>query len=128
MELPITTISTSILAVLFVGLSLRIINMRRTGVGPSVGIEGGEKFVRAVRSHANLGEYAPFFLILLGLYEVQTESNSIALGLALVFIVSRIAHAIGFGFIGKGPLRTLGMVGTNAALLILSTLNILILF
>ncbi len=120
MDLPITSLTAALLAFLFVGLALRVINLRRTGVGPSVGMNEDERFLRAVRSHANLAEYAPLFLILLALYELQGGIQFVTLGTAILFVLGRIFHAIGFGFLGTGPWRTLGMVGTNAALLVLA--------
>ncbi len=127
MLLLITSLTAAFLTLLLVSLSLRVVNMRRTGVGPSVGVEGDERFTRAVRAQANLAEYAPLFLILLGLYEIQAGSDSVAAGAAILFVLGRISHAIGFGFLAAGPWRTLGMVGTNTALLVLAGANLLFL-
>lgn len=122
MPLTITTITAALLTILYVVLALRVINLRRTGVGPSVGTGENEQFVRAVRAHGNLGEYAPLFLILLGLYEAQGGHYLITTAVAATFVVGRLLHAIGFGLIGRGPGRTLGMVLTNTALLSLAGL------
>lgn len=120
MMLPITAVSAAFLTVLYVTLALRIIAMRRAGTGPSVGTGDNERFVRAVRAHGNLGEYAPLFLILLGLTEASTVSSTLISVVALLFVTGRILHAIGFGVLGTGPWRTLGMVATNTALLTLA--------
>lgn len=120
MTLLITSITAALLTFLYVFLGLRVINMRRTGRGPSFGSTGDEQFLRAVRAHANLGEYAPLFLILLGLYELQGGMVWVLSTSAAVFVAGRILHAIGFGFMGTGPWRTIGMVCTNTALLFLA--------
>ncbi len=124
MILTVTSITASALTLLFVALSLRVINMRRSGQGPSVGTNEDEVFLRAVRSHANFSEYTPLFLILLGLYEVQSGDQYILTGSAVIFILGRLLHAIGFGFLGTGPWRTLGMVATNSVLITLAFANI----
>lgn len=116
----VTPITAAFITALYVLLSLRVINLRRSGVGPSVGQSGEERFVRAVRAHANLGEYAPLFLILLLISEMQGFATQIVALIAFVFCVGRIVHAVGIGYVGTGPWRTLGMVCTNAGLLCLA--------
>jgi uncharacterized protein len=119
MILPVTSVTAGLLAFIFLFLSLRVILLRRNG-GPSVGMGGDERFVRAVRAHANFAEYTPIFLILLGLNEIQFNNVVVHTAVAGVFVVGRILHLIGFGFLGTGPWRVLGMVATNTALIVLA--------
>ncbi len=126
MLLPVTSLTAALLTLLYVALALRVIALRRSGAGPSVGLGENEHFLRAVRAHGNLGEYAPLFLILLGLTEASSAPAIIVIGTAVLFIVGRLIHAIGFGLLGTGPWRTLGMVGTNTALLTLAGTILLI--
>lgn len=126
MELPITTLSAALLTCGYVLLGMRVVNLRRTGAGPAVGMNGDERFTRAVRAHANLGEYAPLFLILLGLYELQGGAYILLVGTAMLFLIGRVLHAVGFGYLGTGPWRTLGMIGTNTALIVLAIANSLL--
>ncbi len=100
--------------------------MRRKGIGPSVGMNENETFLRAVRAHSNFSEYTPIFLILLGLYEIQGGNQSILLITAVLFILGRFAHAIGFGFLKTGPWRVVGMAMTITAILTLTIFNILL--
>jgi hypothetical protein len=51
---------------------------------------------RRVRRHANMTEYAPIFLIVLGLFELLAGQTSSILWLGVVFAVGRISHVIGF--------------------------------
>ena len=118
--LAITSLAAALLAILYVALGLRVIILRRTGIGPSVGMGTDERFVRAVRAHANLGEYIPLFLILLLVLELQAFSTLVLSVCAAFFVIGRVLHAIGFGFLGTGPWRTLGMVLTNTVLVFLA--------
>lgn len=124
--LPITSLTAALLAVLFIILALHVITLRRKGIGPSVGYNDSERFMRAVRAHGNLGEYAPFFLILLGLYEFQDGHRLLLIASAVTFVVGRLLHAIGFGYLQTGPWRTIGMVATNTAILALAAGNVLL--
>ncbi|MFA9262516.1 MAG: MAPEG family protein [Undibacterium sp.] len=128
MILPVTTTAASILTALYGFLTLRVISMRRRGIGPAVGLNENESFIRAVRAHANFAEYTPLFLILLGLNEIQDGSWFILFGSTILFVAGRFLHAIGFGLLGTGPGRVIGMVGTNTALFILALANIVLLF
>lgn len=120
--LPITTLAACILTLIFVFLTLRVINMRRNGTGPSVGLNEDDQFLRAVRSHGNFIEYTPLFLILLGLAELQVANPNYLIFISILFVVGRLLHLVGFGFIGTGPWRTLGMVCSNTALLLMVVL------
>ena len=51
---------------------------------------------RRVRRHANMTEYAPIFLIVLGLYELLAGQTSAILWLGAIFAVGRVSHVIGF--------------------------------
>jgi uncharacterized membrane protein YecN with MAPEG domain len=98
-------------------LSLRVILMRRSGRGPSVGLGEDETFIRAVRAQSNLAEYAPVFLIALFLAELQGGSPQFLAGVAIVFFISRVLHAVGFGYVGKRPWRVMGTAGTLTSLI-----------
>lgn len=120
--LTITTFSAVTLTLLYLVLSLRVIYLRSKGRGPSIGMSEDKVFIRAVRAHGNFSEYAPLFLILLALYEFQGGAPRLVLTLAVVFILARCIHAYGLSYFDTGRLRTIGMVGTVAALLALSFL------
>lgn len=51
---------------------------------------------RRVRRHANMTEYAPVFLIVLGLFELLAGQTSAILWLGVAFAVGRVSHVIGF--------------------------------
>ncbi len=115
----ITTIVASLLALLFVFLSIRIIWMRMKGVGPAIGEGDSEIFLRAVRAQANLAEYAPFFLILFLLSEIIGLPSFFLIGVAILFFVGRVFHAIGLSYGKAKKLRIYGTVLTLTVMLIL---------
>lgn len=79
----------------------------------SVGDNGNQDLLLAVRRHANFTEYVPLALILIGCLEVNgVATNTIhAFGAALVF--ARIAHAVGLRADSiEGIGRLVGAAGT----------------
>ncbi|MDT0575929.1 MAPEG family protein [Croceicoccus sp. F390] len=75
--------------------------------------DGGQDLLTGrMRAHANLVEYAPFVLILMGLLELSGGS-SVALAVAgALFVVSRIAHAVGMDLPSSNAARAGGAVLT----------------
>lgn len=114
MPLPITAITTVILALLLLGLAIDTVRHRvrsRTAFGTG----DDDRLTRASRAHANLAEHAPIALILMGLLEYSEADADALMGLALVFILSRILHVIGLYTVtdGRPPMtRTIGVLAT----------------
>jgi hypothetical protein len=124
MTIIITAFYASLLALLFIVLSFKTINLRKkhlVGVG-----DGGEKnLTKAIRVHGNFSEYTPLALILLGAYELNGASALMIHLLGASFFIARILHAIGLGkTVGTSKPRFFGMVLTFLVLLILAILNI----
>jgi uncharacterized membrane protein YecN with MAPEG domain len=120
----ITLLYGSILGVLLLVLSGRVIYLRRTH---SVGIGAGphRDLEKAIRAHANLIEYTPLALILMALLELNgaTPWHIHALGATLV--VSRHLHAWGLSHhSGTSVGRFLGMLGTLLVVLGASALGL----
>ena len=70
---PITTIYASLLGLLFVALSLRVIRTRGC-VGVALGSGADPLLQRAVRVQANFAEYVPLALVLMALVEIAGAS------------------------------------------------------
>lgn len=110
-SLIVTPLATSVLAILFVLLSGRVIQLRRRD---AVGIGYGKShdLRRAIRVHGNFGEYVPLAIVVLALLEASAMMPPWLLwALAGVLLVSRILHAAGLSrsagtslgrFIGTG--------------------------
>ena len=113
---------------MFVGLSIRVIRMRRAGK-VSLGDCGDRKLMRAQRVHANFAEYVPFALILMALAEAQGASIWLIHGMGVALLIGRIAHAHGFGQEPETTnYRTRGMQLTFAVLAAGALTNIVVAF
>lgn len=115
--MPVTALYASLLACLFVLLSVRVIFMRR-GARVALGDGGDAALQRRIRVHANFAEYAPFALLTLALAEsLRTPAWALhPIGLAL--IAGRCAHAYGVSRPKEDfRIRVAGMGLTFAAIL-----------
>ena len=113
--MPITALYASLLALIFLVLSVRVIGLRRVvriGLG-----DGGDVALRRVRVHANFAEYVPLCLILIGLAESLRAPPVLLHGLGGLLLAARISHAYG---VSRQPetfaWRVSGMVGTLTVL------------
>ena len=115
--MSIVPVYAALLAVLFVGLSVRTLRLRRN-LRILVGDAGDERMLRAMRAHANFAEYVPLGLLLIAFVELQHAPGLLVHAMALVLLVGRIAHALG---VSRTPedlrFRVTGMALTFAALL-----------
>jgi uncharacterized membrane protein YecN with MAPEG domain len=84
----------AILALLFVYLSVRVIQMR-TSARIGLGYGSNPAMERRIRVHGNFAEYVPIALLLLGFMEMQAHSRYLLHVLCIALIVARILHAIG---------------------------------
>ncbi|RZF63348.1 MAPEG family protein [Sphingomonas populi] len=89
---------------------------RQSGVG--IGDGGNVPLIRRMRAHANFVEYAPFVLLLIALIEVSIGSPVWLWAVSSVFLIARIAHALGMDGMPGG--REGGTFVTFAVLLGLS--------
>lgn len=118
-SLPISTVTTSILAIWLLTLSWRVIGLRRKG-GASLGDGGDPALQRAIRAQGNLVEYTPVFLIMLALAEIQGGNALIIGAIAAAFTLGRLGHGYAFAFT---PRNVMGRVGGTA--LTLGTIGLL---
>ena len=90
----ITALYASLLAVLFLFLSVRVIGWRRQ---QRVEIGHGEdvQLLRRVRVHANFAEYAPFTLLLMALAENLGPPHVLVHLVGLTLLAGRTMHAYG---------------------------------
>ncbi len=87
----------SLLAFLFIALSFNVIR-NRLKMKVALGDGGKDAMQQAVRAHGNLAEYAPIFLLLLGLAEYQGLPTWAVHVLGTVFLLGRLSHAYGVAF------------------------------
>jgi len=123
--LYITALTAAALSTLCVMLSLKVVSIRRREK-ISVGDNGNEELLRAIRAQANLLEYAPLALILLACAEVNGVHWLILGLLALMFVAGRVLHPVGIrDTTSPMSARVLGMQLTLVSMLALALTNVL---
>ncbi|MES2493309.1 MAG: MAPEG family protein [Pseudomonadota bacterium] len=89
-------------------LTMRIGRLRgKTGI--SVGDGGNELLLRRIRAQLNFAEQFPLTLLLVGLVELAGQGGAWLAPLGALFILGRVAHAIGMDGAFR-PGRPIGMV------------------
>jgi uncharacterized membrane protein YecN with MAPEG domain len=120
--MPITSLYTGILAILFLALSARVVAVRGR---VSLGDGGDPEVLRRMRGHANFAEYVPLILLMMALLEFQHLATwqLHAIGATLVF--ARLIHGIALSFTKKwffgrffGTVLTFTLLATCAILCI----------
>jgi len=91
--MPITMISASLLGMLLLYLSNDVSNHRRRSK-TSLGQGDDPALLGAIRAQANLIEYAPTGLILIGLLEYASVNTLLVTGLAVALVISRYIHGL----------------------------------
>ena len=128
MPLPITSVTTALLALLLLIMAIQTVR-QRLKLKAAFGDAGDTGLIAASRSHGNLAEHAPIVLIMLGLLEYAGANATLLMSVAGAFVVGRIAHVIGLhtpSEPGKAPLaRQIGVILTWLTMLVLIALILL---
>ncbi len=133
MTIITTPLVASLLALLYLVLSVRVIGARNSE-RISLGDRGNDILLRRMRVHANFAEYTPLSLLLLLMLELMGGAHWLLYGLGLFLVVGRTVHAYGVGsdpepmnFRAVGMVLTFVVIGTAAlANLVLATNALLI--
>ena len=123
----ISTIFTSILAIWLLILSARVIALRGVSFLKFFSFNnfGEEALSRSVRAQGNFIEYTPFFLILLFIAEFNGSHPHFLYLVSCLFLISRLMHGIGFGFMKHSPfLRVGGTSLTFFSILLIAVFNV----
>ena len=125
MLLPITAIYAGILGIMAIVLGAGSGFIRaRTGVPLGADSNNKEQLL-AFRRHGNFTEWAPIFLILLGILELNASSATTLHALGGVFVVARIFHAVGLRAEDAGGIgRALGAAGSALTVAVASGIAI----
>lgn len=122
--MPITTITASILALIFFRLSLGVIKLRRQHK-VSLGSAGHDDLERAIRAQGNFAEYVPISLILIACLEFNGAPWWLVALTGLALLLGRLIHAKGIHELPpRFGNRVLGMKLTLFNLVALATLNL----
>jgi len=112
-----TPIYAALLALVFVFLSVRTIQLRRR-LRVAVGDGGDKVLARAMRVHANFAEYVPLALLLIYFVEMHTRFLMLVHGLGIALIVGRVLHAYGVSQVRENLIfRQVGMALTFGVIL-----------
>lgn len=129
MTIPITALTAAICALLLLATAIDTVRQRLRAKA-AFGDAGDAKLISASRSHANLAEHAPVVLVMIGALELARANHNLLLGIAIVFLVGRVAHIIGLyqPMSEKPPLaRQIGVIFTWAVLATLAGWTMLVL-
>jgi len=128
MSVPITAIYASLLAILYIVLSYRVVQ-RRLKFQVGIGAGQSAELERAIRIHGNFAEYIPLALLLLAFFE-SGGGPAWAVQLAGAgLLIGRVLHAIGLTqTAGRSPGRFAGVVVTWLIVLGLAIGNLMMRF
>ncbi len=118
----ISSIYASVLALLIVWLSLRVIKLRRANQ-VLLGDGGHQDLQNAIRAQGNAAEYIPIALILLLLLELSQAHFVIINFAGIVLVIGRLLHAKGL-LTESVRYRVLGMQCTLYTIITLAILNL----
>ena len=114
----ITGVYASLIALIFITLSIRVITYRRSK-RLGLGDQGDKSLLKRMRAQANCAEYAPFGLLLMLMVELHGPASSTLHLIGGLLLAGRLAH--GYGFSASPPkmiLRQGGMMLTFASYLV----------
>jgi uncharacterized protein len=121
--MPVTALMAALLLPLYLILTFRVINVRRSQK-ISLGDGGDKAMTRRIRVHANFVETVPFALILLASAESLKAPVLALYAAGALLIAGRLMHAYGTSQSPDVlPLRGLGMVCTLTSMIVAATLG-----
>lgn len=95
----VTPLYAGLLAVFYVLLSLRVVQLRQKGI--PLGDGGDPKMMRVIRGHANFSEYVPLALLLMMILELSRFSVFVLHALGVLLVVSRLLHGYALSFTAR---------------------------
>ena len=116
MTLPVTALTAIICAIMLLVTAIATVRQRFSTRTPFGNGTDNNALLAASRSHGNLAEHAPLFVIMVGLLEMSHSNHLLLTGIAVLFLVSRALHIVGLHQPLKpnGPplSRAIGVIGT----------------
>lgn len=116
--MKILPIYASLLAVMFVYLSIRTIRTRRK-LRIGIGHADNPVMLRAMRVHANFAEYVPLAMLLIFFVESSAARPFFVHSLGIALLIARLSHAFG---LSRDPedfrFRVFGVALTFAVILV----------
>jgi uncharacterized membrane protein YecN with MAPEG domain len=127
MVLPVTLATASVLALIYLGLALRVVQARfkyrvSLGAGNNADLEA------RIRSHGNFGEYVPLLLVFLALFELAGVDKSVLWAVSAALVLFRVLHFVGIPRRSPNPFRFAGTVGTFLLIIAASVYGLMLAF
>jgi uncharacterized membrane protein YecN with MAPEG domain len=98
----ITSLYAGLLALVFLALSVRVVQKRTGRSGVSLGDGGDAELMRRIRGHANFAEYVPILLIMLAALEYGGALPGWLLHLlGITMVVARVLHGVALAYTQK---------------------------
>ena len=117
----ITALYAGLLGLISIWLSFGVGSLRGKS-GIPIGDGGNQELLLAMRKHGNFVEYAPIFLILLALLEVNDVSSTAIHVMGGAFVISRICHGLGLKADTMAGLGRLIGAGVTALLILVASI------
>ena len=116
----IVPVYAAVLAFVYIALSARVIQARRSAK-VAIGTRGDVGLERKMRVHANFAEYVPFALLLATFVEMEGRPALLIHLLCLALVVGRVVHAYGVSQEHENyRLLTIGMATTFTVLAVMA--------
>lgn len=125
MMLPTTLTACAAAALIAIWLVVRVGSLRRQ-FKISHGDGGNEALARRMRAQLNYVENAPFVLLLVAVIEISGKGGLWLSYVAAIFLLARVAHAIGMDSATVSRFRMIGVTVTLLTLLGLAAVAVLI--
>jgi uncharacterized membrane protein YecN with MAPEG domain len=120
----ITAFYAGLLGLLYLVLSLRVVQLRRRGI--PLGDGGDPRMLRVIRGHANFAEYVPLILVLMLMLELARTSLYVLHALGIALVVGRVLHCYSLSFSARFRFgRLWGAALTFVVLLVAAVLTLI---
>ena len=120
----ITAFYAGVLGLLYLVLSLRVVQLRRRGI--PFGDGGDPQMLRVIRGHANFAEYVPLILVMMLVLELGRTSLYVLHALGIVLVAGRVLHGYALSMSVRSRRgRLWGATLTFAVLLVAAVLCLL---
>ena len=117
--IPVTAALAAFCGLLLVALASRV-SLLRFSLKIPFGDGGNPALMRAIRTHGNTAEHAPIVLLLALAWELSRGSDAFLVGVAVLFVASRLLFTVGLLGRGLHLLRVVGAGATYACQLLLA--------
>ena len=95
----ITAFYAGVLGLLYLVLSLRVVQQRQRGI--PLGDRGDPRMLRVIRGHANFAEYVPLILVMMLMLELGHTSRYLLHALGIVLVAGRVLHGYALCFTAR---------------------------